>query len=105
MQIDIVSQQSIQLELTGQTGGVNSVEIQPGGLTSGPSVTVEVSQLNNPSFTIEGIATNIEISNEQKVSSCSKRLTVLHFPQVLISLGLVFLQKLVMKYRMEHVNV
>lgn len=64
MQIDIVSQQNIQLELTGQTGGVNSVEIQPGGLTSGPSVTVEVSQLNNPSFTIEGIATNIEISND-----------------------------------------
>ena len=74
MQIDIVSQQSIQLELTGQTGGVNSVEIQPGGLTSGPSVTVEVSQLNNPSFTIEGIATNIEISNDVVVGGADPAL-------------------------------
>lgn len=64
MLVDIVSQQNIQLELTGQTGGVSSVEIQPGGLTSGPSVTVEVSQLSNPSFTIDGVATNIEISND-----------------------------------------
>ena len=64
MQIDIVSQQSIQLELTGQTGGVNSVEILPGGLTSGPAVTVEVAALGNPSFTIDGVATNIEISHD-----------------------------------------
>lgn len=68
MQVDIVSQQSIQLELTGQTGGVNSVEILPGGLTSGPAITVEVAALGNPSFTIDGVATNIEISQDVVVS-------------------------------------
>lgn len=64
MQIDIVSQQGIQLELTGQSGGVNSVEILPGGLTSGPAVTVELVALGSPSFTIDGLATNIEISHD-----------------------------------------
>lgn len=68
MQVDIVSQQSIQLELTGQTGGVSSVEILPGGLTSGPAVTVELAALGNPSFTIDGVATNIEISQDVVVS-------------------------------------
>lgn len=71
MQIDIVSQQGIQLELTGQSGGVNSVEIVPGGLTSGPAVTVELVAIGSPSFTIDGLATNIEISHDIIVAGAS----------------------------------
>ncbi len=62
--IEISSQQSINLELTGQTGGVNSIEITPGGLVDNQAVTVEVSNIFTPNFTIEGIATNVSVSQD-----------------------------------------
>ena len=64
MQIDITQQQTISVELSGQTGGVNSIEITPGGLVDGQGITVEVISPSVPSFSIDGLTTNIEISSD-----------------------------------------